>query len=125
MTTYVNPAYYANPNPIFQPSVRLIAAITQASPAVVTTTFAHQYFDGTVVRLDVPPACGMIQIDHMTGTITVVDTTSFAIDIDSLQFAAFVIPTFEQHVNSAAQVVPIGSANDTLKPAVQNVLPFN
>jgi len=105
--------------------MRLISAITQANPAVVTTTFAHQYVDGNVVRLDVPSACGMIQINQMTGTITVVDTTSFSIDIDSTQFASFVIPSFEQHVNSAAQVVPVGSANNTLNPAVQNVLPFN
>jgi hypothetical protein len=119
------PIYYANPNPIFQPAMRLIASITQSNPAVVATTFAHQYLDGTVVRLDVPQACGMTQVNQLTGTISVIDSTSFFIDIDTTQFAPFVIPTFQPHVDSAAECVPIGSANGTLAPAVQNVLPFN
>ncbi len=118
------PIYYANPQPIFQPAMRLIASITQSSPAVVTTTFAHQYITGTVVRLDIPQACGMPQANTLTGAISVIDSTSFYIDIDTTQFQAFVIPTFEAHVASNAMVVPIGEINETLKAATQNVLPF-
>ncbi len=116
--------YYANPRPIFQPAMRLIASITQASPAVVTTTFAHQYLTGTIVRLDIPPACGMQQANQLTGAISVIDPTSFYIALDTTQFADFVIPTFTPHVPSNAMVVPIGELSETLKAATQNVLPF-
>lgn len=118
------PIYYANPQPIFQPAMRLIASITQANLAVVTTTFAHQYISGTIVRLDIPPSCGMQQANQLTGAISVIDSTSFYINIDTTQFDAFVIPTFVPHVNSAAQCVPVGEINETLKAATQNVLPF-
>ncbi len=66
---------FAYPNPIFQPAMRLIAAITNANPAVVTTTFAHLYLTGLIVRLDLPPAVGMPQANGMTGTITVLSPT--------------------------------------------------
>lgn len=118
------PIYYANPTPIFQPAMRLISAITQARPAVVTTSFDSDYITGTVVRLDIPPACGMRQANQLTGAISVITPTTFAIDIDTTLFDPFVIPTFTPHVNSAAQVVPIGEVNETLKAATQNVLPF-
>lgn len=118
------PIYYANPTPIFQPAMRLISAITQSNPAVVTTTFDNQYKTGTIVRLDIPPACGMQQANQLTGAISVINSTSFAINIDTTLFDAFVVPTFVPHVNSAAQCVPIGEVNETLKAATQNILPF-
>jgi hypothetical protein len=116
--------YYANPTPIFQPAMRLISAITRANPAVVTTTFPNQYITGTVVRLDIPYACGMQQANQLTGAISVITPTTFAINIDTSLFDPFVSPTFTPHVNSAAQVVPIGEVNDILTAATQNVLPF-
>lgn len=118
---------YANPNPIFQPATRLITAITNAFPAVVTTSFAHQYVNGTVVRLDIPPADGMQQANQLTGTILVLSPTTFSIDIDTRLFAPFAIPAAPAtNVQICAFVVPIGSANDTLKPAELNILnPFN
>ncbi len=118
------PIYYADPRPIFQPAMRLILSITQANPAVVTTTFPHQYLSGTVVRLDIPQACGMPQANTLTGAISVIDSTSFYIDINTTQFQAFAIPTFQPHVASNAMVIPIGEINETLKAATQNVLPF-
>ena len=118
------PIYYANPTPIFQPAMRLITAITQANPAVVTTSFDHDYITGTVVRLNIPPACGMQQANQLTGAISVISPTTFSIDIDTTQFAPFVIPTFTPHVNSAAQVIPVGEVNAILTAATQNVLPF-
>lgn len=118
---------YANPIPIFKPATRLIESITNANPAVVTTTFAHGYVDGTVVRLDIPPADGMQQANQLTGTITVLSPTTFSIDIDTRLFAAFAIPASPSPIiQICAFVVPIGSANNTLKPAELNILnPFN
>jgi len=115
---------YANPNPIFQPAMRLIASITNSSPATVTTTFAHQYETGLIVRLDLPPAVGMQQADGATGTITVIDDTSFFIDIDTTYFDIFSIPVSPGPFdNTCAQVVPIGEVNESLDQATRNVLP--
>lgn len=118
------PIYYANPTPIFQPAMRLISAITQANPAVVTTTFDHDYVTGTVVRLNIPTACGMQQANQLTGAISVISSDTFSIDIDTTQFQAFAIPVFSAHVPSNATVVPVGEINSTLEAATQNVLPF-
>ncbi len=38
-------------NPTFQPAMRVIASITQANPAVVTTAANHGFSDGQYVEL--------------------------------------------------------------------------
>jgi hypothetical protein len=118
-------ACYANPNPIFQPAMRLIASITNSFPVVVTTTFAHQYSTGIIVRLDIPVADGMQQANGMTGPITVTSSTTFTMPLDTTYFDPFSIPmSAPPNVNTCAQVVPIGEVNGTLDFAVRNVLPF-
>lgn len=117
---------YANPNPIFQPAMRLIESITNASPALVTTTFAHQYNTGLIVRLDIPVACGMQQANTLTGTIVVVSPSSFYIDIDTTIFDPFSVPVgLSPHVNTCAQVVPVGEVNELLTEATRNILNSN
>lgn len=114
---------FAYQNPIFQPAMRLIAAITNANPAVVTTTFAHLYLTGLIVRLDLPPAVGMPQANGMTGTITVLSPTTFSIDIDTTSFTPFAIPAMPgPHTDICAQVVPMAEVNSSLVQAVQNIL---
>jgi hypothetical protein len=115
---------FAYVNPPFQPAMRIITAITQANPASVTTSFAHLYKSNLIVRLDIPPACGMQQINGMTGTITVTSPTTFLITIDSTLFSPFAIPVSPPaNVFTCAQVVPIGEDNGTLSSAVKNTLP--
>lgn len=119
------PTCYANPNPIFQPAMRLVAAITNANPAMVTTTFAHQYKSGLICRLDFPPAVGMQQANGLSGAIIVNSPTTFFIDIDTVFFDPFVMPPSPPPlVNTCAQVVPIGEINEQLTQAVRNTLPF-
>lgn len=114
---------YANPTPIFQPAMRLITAITNATQAEVTTSFDHQYKTGLIVRLDIPVACGMQQANTLTGTILVVSPSIFIIDIDTTTFDPFSIPVgVSPHVDTCAQVVPVGEVNELLKGAVQNIL---
>jgi hypothetical protein len=121
------PGYYDYPFPVFQPSMRLITAITNANPASVTTDIPHQYVNNMVVRLDIPPAFGMIQANQLTGTIFITGSTTFLISIDTTEFQAFVTPPLPNpSLSSCAQVVPIGSVTGTLDlgPAVKNVLPY-
>ncbi len=105
--------------------MRLIAGITKSNPAVVTTTFDNQYKEGTIVRLDIPPGCGMQQANQFVGPITIINTTDFAIALDSTNFDTFSIPVgANPHIDICAQVVPIGEVSLTLNAATVNVLPL-
>lgn len=113
---------YADPNPQFRPAMRLISAITKANPASVTTTFAHDYQSGTIVRFYIPDAVGMTQLDKLTGTITVTGDTTFTVDINTTNFDTFSIPPFPAwHDNTCAMVVPIGQVNSQLTASVRDV----
>ena len=114
---------YAYTHPVYGPAMRIIASITNSAFALVTTTFAHGYPNGTIVRFDIPPALGMIQLDQMTSPIVVTSPTTFTINIDTLNFAPFVIPVgLSSKINICGLCVPIGSKNDTLAPAEINLL---
>lgn len=114
---------YAYLHPVYGPAMRLISSITNAYPAVVTTTFAHGYVDGTIVRLDIPQACGMQQINQQTSPILVTGSTTFTINIDTRQFAPFVSPVgLGPFIDVCAQCVPIGEVNETLKASLVNKL---
>lgn len=111
--------------PTYRPSVTLIAAITNAVTAQVTTTFAHNYQPLLVVRILVQdPEFGMVQINQQVGTIlTVIDTLNFTIDIDTSNYAAFVYPvSLNTFTNAYPSVVPVGENASTLYQALHNVL---
>lgn len=111
--------------PVFQPAMRIITAITNSYPAIVTTSFDHQYVDGTIVRLYIPPADGMQQANQLFGPIIVLSPTTFSIDIDTTSFDVFAIPSAPPpFINTCAQSVPFAEINSTLNAAVQNVLPY-
>lgn len=117
---------YANPLPTYQPAMRVISNITNAIVATVTTTFAHQYIVGTIVRLDIPLTGGMIQANQAVGTIlTIPSPTTFTIDINTTTYDTFTTPTPVSFLGyQDSQVVPIGEINDILTAATQNVLPY-
>lgn len=116
--------------PTYQPAMRIVTAITRATEALVTTSFAHQYVDGIILRLLVPWNFGMTKANGRAGEITVVSPTQFTITIDTTLFDPFVIPpdivlpdgtpTQVQY----AQCVPFGELNEMLTAAVRNVLPY-
>jgi hypothetical protein len=120
------PYFSATPFPTFQQAYRLVTGITSANPAVVTTSFAHQYLSGLIVRLIVPRVYGMVDINNMTGTITVLSPTTFSIDIDSTNFNPFTYPgpTPPVGTTTPAQVIPIGEINSILTQATYNALPY-
>lgn len=115
---------YPIPFPVYQPAMRLLVAVTNGFPAVVTTSPDHQYSTGTIVRLHVYPANGMVQANNQTGTITVTGANTFTINIDTTHYDTFVVPVLPTANNTQACVVPIGEVNETLKAATQNVLPY-
>lgn len=116
---------YADPDPMIQRAVRIISAISNSYPMEVTTTFAHDYFDGGIYRLIVPQIYGMPDVNQLAMVITVTSDTTFTMDIDSTFFQPFIIPDpIPAKKQQCPQVVPVGEINSSLKSATQNVLPF-
>jgi len=117
------PNGYAYRNPVYQPAMRLVTNITNAVQALVTTSFAHNYQTGDIVRLIIPQGWGMVQANGLYGPITVVSPTTFTIAIDTSLFDQFVTPPNPSpYVISVAQVIPIGEVNSKLSQATHNVL---
>jgi hypothetical protein len=114
-------AYQAIAFPTFQPAMRIITNITNAYPAVVTTSFDNQYITGTIVRLYIPEGYSMVQANQLFGEIVVLTPTTFEINIDTRLFDPFIIPDPQLQY---AQCVPIGEVNELLSAATQNVLPY-
>lgn len=114
---------YADRNPEFQPAMRIISAITNTFPVLVTTTFAHQYVTGYIVRLKIPLGYGMVDLNNAYGPITVTSPTALSMNIDTTLMAPFVVPPVNPgHFYTGAQVIPIGNVNSSIYLATQNVL---
>lgn len=111
-------------NPIYYPRRRYITKITRASQAVVTLSVTHGYQVGQLVRMVVPAAYGMQQMNGLQATIVAVNTTTtsgntITLDIDSSGFTAFAFPASAAAPFSPAEVVPMGE--DTAYALSQNV----
>lgn len=117
-------AINAYPFPVFQPAMRIVTGITNAFPAVVTTSFAHQYLNGTIIRIDIPPGFGMQEINQQYAPIVVLSDTTFNIGIDTTLYSSFSASVLFPLSEQLAQCVPIGEINSQLTAAIQNVLPY-
>jgi len=117
------PMTYAVANPIYQPAMRVVTALTNALTASVTTSFDHNYLDGLIVRLHIPKGYGMLQANNLVGTVTVTGTTTFTLNIDTLKFDSFTTPSGSPwYISSYAQVIPLGEINSSLSQATRNTL---
>ena len=118
-------AVLATQYPVYQPAMRIVSNITNASRAIVTTTFAHQYLTGTICRLHIPTGYGMLQANTLYGPITVTGTTTFTIDIDTTFFDPYITHSDWPYTAQYPTVVPIGELNSQLTASVRNVLPYS
>lgn len=114
---------FSNSFPTFQPAMRIITNISNADPAVITTSTDHNYITGEIVRLIVPPLFQMHGISGRLGKIDVIDDTHFFIDIDTTFLDPFEIPPMLPESYTCAHVVPVGEVNGILDAATKNVLP--
>jgi len=99
----------------FTPDRSMITNITNANPAVVTTSPAHGMQTGNVARLNVPLNYGMFQINNVVVSITRLSSTTFscqltqvppAVNLNTVDYPAFVTPT---NPGFEASVIPIGA----------------
>jgi len=114
--------FVAFTNPLLQPAMRQVLAITNANPASVTTAQPHLYISGTIVRFYIPDnyqgqSYGMPEINQCFAEITVTSPTTFTVPINSINYIPFAVPgTPTQY----AMCVPIGENNNTLRAAELN-----
>jgi hypothetical protein len=77
-----------------------------------------------IVRLIIPPGYGMIQANQLYSDITVINATTFTINLDTTQFNAFTTPITSPQDAQYAQSIPFGEVNSTLLASLKNVLPY-
>lgn len=99
---------------MFNPKKRVIANITQAAAGVVTTLVDHGYVTGQKVRMNVPAACGMTELNGQLVTVTNIDAATFSIDVATTGYTAFVFPLPAAVPFTPAMVAPVGE--DTAYP---------
>jgi len=102
--------------PIFQRAMRAISSITNAFPAIVTTTTNHQYITGMVIRLNIPKGFGMQQVNQKYGEIIKLSDTTFSIDIDTTLMDPFL---------STITVGTTDGSGDLAGTVVGNSVPFS
>jgi|HubBroStandDraft_5_1064220.scaffolds.fasta_scaffold00884_9 hypothetical protein len=116
-----------NFDPLYYPTRRYITAISQATEAVVTLSVTHGYQIGQSVRMVVPSAFGMTQMNGLQGTIVAINTTTttgntITLDINSSAFTAFAFPLAAAFPFTYAQVVPIGEDTAAAESAGVSIL---
>lgn len=100
-------------DPLYYPTRRYVINITQASPAIVTTSVNHGYVVGQAVRLQVPTVFGMTQANNLLVDIVSTPTTgTFGIALDSTAFSAFTYPGPAAVPFTPAAVIPVGEETD-------------
>jgi hypothetical protein len=107
----------------FYPSRRVICNITQAAAGVVTTLVDHSLTTGQQVRINVSDACGMTQLNGQLVTVTVINVSTFSINVDTTGYSAFVFPTVLVPAFTPAEMVPVGIAmayNTSILAALKN-----
>jgi len=114
-----------NFDPQFYPRRRSITKIASSgTSSVITLSVTHGFTVGQEVRMQVPAAFGMIEMDGLQGTITAINTTTtsgntITVNIDSSAFTAFAFPLTAAVPFTPAQVIPMGE--DTAQALSSNV----
>jgi len=114
-TSYFGPPTPAYNNPpiepqYFQPSKFEIAAITLGPTTTVTTSSAHNYVPGQLVRLLIQPEYGSFQLNEQLGyVIAVPTTTEVTLDIFSKGVNPFIPSPI--YGPTPPQVVAVGDKN--------------
>lgn len=97
-------------SPLYVPQRRFVTKISQAAAGVVTTSIAHGLQTGEYVRMHVPAGFGMVELDGQLAKVTRLTAYTFAMDINTSGYSAFVFPLSADVPFSFAEMIPVGSA---------------
>lgn len=97
----------------YQPSVFNISNITIGSSTTVTTSSAHNFVVGQLVRFHIPSTYRTRQLNGLTGYVTsVASTTQVIVNINSTDFDAF--DASPSYGPTSPQIAAIGDTNQPL-----------
>jgi hypothetical protein len=121
-----NADYRVIPAKYYSPYRRWITGITAANPAVITVSVAHNYEIGDKIRVHVPAAFGMTQMNGQLATITAVSASTLTTDIDSAAFTAFAYPTSAVAAAGVSfpHITPVGEVATKLTQPIRNAAYF-
>lgn len=106
----------------WNPQQRIIQSLTQGFPTTLVTTSPHQYLNGLKVRLFLPSNQFVYASLKGIFTVTVVNSTTFTIDLDSRGYPNLVIKAHQ-----LGQVIAVGEVAQNLDQALKtngyNVFP--
>lgn len=108
--SYPIPAYQNVPiqSAFYQPSRFVISAITRGQTTTVTTSTAHNYVIGQLIRLIIPAPYGSFQLNESQGyVLSIPSTTQVQVAINSTGVDAFTNPG----TGTVAQILAIGDIN--------------
>lgn len=100
--------------------IRVIASITNANPAVVTTTENHEYVTGMNVRFQIPSSFGMNQLNAANAQVEVIDPISFSINVNTSNMNSFAYPSPLPNAFDNPVVIP----NNSGIPVPPDPLPY-
>jgi hypothetical protein len=109
---------YINSDSYFRPQRMFITSISQADPAVITTSIDHNYMTGLLVQFFLPKDSHMQELNGKSYYITVTGDDTFTIPVDSTNYDAYVDPA---DPNICGQAVPTGEINSSVLQAVRNI----
>lgn len=92
-----------------EPKFLYVTAVSQANPAVVTVSTAHNYVVGQRVKFNIPSSFGMQELNQKKVTITAVGAYTLTLDLNSSAFSAFAFPLAALSPNAALFAVAASS----------------
>jgi len=94
----------------FVPGNKTIVNIVRGRVTVVTTD-PHGYASGLIVRFVIPPSSGIQNINNIMAKISVTNSTTFVVNIDSSTFDPFIQNIApRKNWKTIPQVIPIGDS---------------
>ncbi len=89
--------------------VRTIESITQAYPAVLTTTEDHGYPAGCNVTFMIPPSFGMVQLNRQNIQVLAVTNNTLTLNVDTSNYTPFSYPSPLPQAYTVPSVIPNSS----------------
>lgn len=91
------------------PQFYYITGISKATQGVVSTSQAHDYVVGQLLKLTIPAQFGMVELDQITVEVVAVSAYTFTISANTSAFTTFAFPASSASPNIAfATVAPVG-----------------
>lgn len=114
--------YRVIPAAYYQPALRYITKITQAANAVITFSVNHNYQVGDKIRIKVPTAFGMTEMNGKLATVLSITAGTVTVDINSAAFTAFAFPASAVAGVGVSfpHAVPVGEIATSLVSPIRN-----